>query len=107
MEGALPDAAIVLDPNLFIDRIVEIKGTHFERLHPITDYRRDPGEGRILFHCRRIGKDSDSENDLDVGGDLVMKVKIQYATFEPMLLPSLLTLLESLRGLHQMIPRSL
>ena len=52
-------------------------GSVFERLRPITDLRKDPGEGRILYICKRIkGPGSSVESDQD--DELVMKIKAQW-----------------------------
>lgn len=91
----------VIDPESFLDRIVEIDGTRFERLRPITDYRRDPGEARILYLCRRAVIDTANGYGND-DGDLVMKVKVQYVCLVPCHAAVQLTTIESLHGQHRM-----
>merc|ERR1712070_84806 len=53
----------------FLSKIIDINGTQYERLHPITDFRRDPCEARILYTCREI---NNPKND-----EYVLKVKVQ------------------------------
>ncbi|KAK3647029.1 hypothetical protein LTR56_008195 [Elasticomyces elasticus] len=65
------DSTGPVDPEGFLHRVVNIDGKSYERLEPITDYRRDPGEARILYLCRPNPEDAKS-NDL-----CVMKVKVQ------------------------------
>ncbi|KAK5174465.1 uncharacterized protein LTR77_001545 [Saxophila tyrrhenica] len=64
------------NPEDFLESIVEFPdGSRFERLHAITDFRKDPGEARILYLCRRH-----DPNDAGDGQDeqFVMKVKAQW-----------------------------
>ncbi|KAK4897550.1 hypothetical protein LTR27_004694 [Elasticomyces elasticus] len=60
------------DPETFLDRVVNIDGKSYERLEPMTDYRRDPGEARILYLCRPNPEDDAKSNET-----CVMKVKVQ------------------------------
>ncbi|KAI7301035.1 hypothetical protein KC315_g16876 [Hortaea werneckii] len=53
----------------FLSKIIDINGTQYERLHPITDFRRDPCEARILYTCRET---NDPKND-----EYILKVKVQ------------------------------
>ncbi|KAK5739422.1 hypothetical protein LTR17_005327 [Elasticomyces elasticus] len=69
------DSTGLVDPEAFLDRVVNIDGKSYERLEPMTDYRRDPGEARILYLCRPNPKDGAKSDDL-----CVMKVKVQYVT---------------------------
>lgn len=65
------------NPEDFLERIVEFPGgTQFERLEAITDFRKDPGEARILYLCwqKKPGPDlSERENET-----FVMKIKAQW-----------------------------
>lgn len=68
------------NPEMFLDRIVSFpNGSTYERLRPITDYRRDPGEARILFTCRQQSDhgSGSSMTNADDDRELIMKVKIQ------------------------------
>jgi hypothetical protein len=52
----------VIDPEDFLDKLVEFPdGNSFERTRPITDYRRDPGEARILYTCRSCQQPDDDD----------------------------------------------
>ena len=43
------------NPDDFLENVVEFPdGSRFERLEAITDFRKDPGEARILYLCRRV-----------------------------------------------------
>lgn len=65
-------------PEDFIDNIVEFEdGSAFERLQPLTDLRKDPGEGRIVYTCKRV-KGSISAAESSPDEELVMKVKAQW-----------------------------
>lgn len=72
-------------PDALLDKIVDFPDhTRYERLKPITDFRRDPGEARILYTCRRVGEyesNAPSFSPPDHGNEdeFVMKVKVQYA----------------------------
>lgn len=57
------------DPNAFLPESVDFDGTTYQRLGAITDFRRDPGEARILYSCRLKG-DRDEHN-------YILKVKAQ------------------------------
>jgi hypothetical protein len=64
------------NPEDFLEDIVEFPdGSRFERLPAITDFRKDPGEARILYLCKRI-----DPNDVDSGQaeEYVMKIKAQW-----------------------------
>lgn len=71
------------NPEDFVDKVVEFPdGSVFERLESITDLRKDPGEGRVLYVCKQI-KDADTpENNAShtskSGDILVMKIKAQW-----------------------------
>ncbi|KAK3050098.1 hypothetical protein LTR09_008753 [Extremus antarcticus] len=64
------------NPEDFLESTIEFPdGSQFERLHAITDFRKDPGEARILYLCKRVdsnGTDEDRENEY------VMKIKAQW-----------------------------
>ena len=62
------------NPDDFLESIVQFPdGSRFERLEAITDFRKNPGEARILYLCRRIDPDSPDHEER-----LVMKVKAQW-----------------------------
>jgi hypothetical protein len=66
------------NPEDFLDKIIRFPdGSQFQRLHAISDFRKDPGEARILYECRRI--DPSSTNG-DGQGDqtYILKVKAQW-----------------------------
>jgi hypothetical protein len=64
------------NPEDFLDDVVEFPdGSRFERLAAITDFRKDPGEARILYDCRRLDAD---DVDSDSKDQYVMKVKAQW-----------------------------
>jgi len=67
------------DPEAFLDRVLDFDGNYYERLIAMTDYRRDPGEARILYLCRRLVAGGASMVVTDSEETFVMKVKIQYA----------------------------
>ena len=64
------------NPESFLEETVEFPdGSRFQRLHAITDFRKDPGEARILYICKRIfPNDTDNVNE----EEYVMKVKAQW-----------------------------
>ena len=53
----------------------------FERISPLTDFRKDDAEARVLYICRRIkadGLEMKGENQEDGKDDLyVLKCKVQ------------------------------
>jgi len=61
----------------FLDKVVDFKGTSYELIQPLTNFRHChdgvPAEARIVFTCKQIGHDPQSEN--------VIKIKVQYAPF--------------------------
>lgn len=60
------------DPITFPD------GSQFQRLKPITDFRKDPGEARMLYTVKRLsGSLSAAERGVE-GQELVLKVKAQW-----------------------------
>ena len=76
-------------PDNFLDQVVSFEdGTSYERLRPLSDYRRDPGEARILYICKRStivscnGTDALTQQPTHGDGDqeFVMKIKIQYVS---------------------------
>lgn len=68
-------------PDEFLDTVIHFDdGTSYERLQPITDYRRDPGEARILYICRKVSRGRDGAGvapQTSEGEEFVMKVKVQ------------------------------
>ena len=76
----------IRQPDTFLDQVISFEnGISYERLWPLSDYRRDPGEARILYICKRSrviscdGTGTSSQQPSDSGEDeeFVMKVKIQ------------------------------
>ncbi|KAK0261673.1 hypothetical protein LTR01_001067 [Friedmanniomyces endolithicus] len=67
------------DPEAFLDRVVDLDHSRYERLTAMTDYRRDPGEARILYLCRRLVAGGSSMTETGSEETFVMKIKIQYA----------------------------
>ncbi|KAK5720234.1 hypothetical protein LTR15_007507 [Elasticomyces elasticus] len=72
------DSTGLANPEAFLERVIAINGKSYERLEPMTDYRRDPGEARILYLCRPNSEDGTKSDDL-----CVMKVKVQSASDDP------------------------
>ena len=77
----------IRQPDDFLDQVVSFEdGIAYERLRPLSDYRRDPGEARILYICKRSrviscdGTGTLSQQPVSSGEDdeeFVMKIKIQ------------------------------
>lgn len=67
------------DADGLLDRVVvfpEINAA-FERIRPITDFRKDDNEARILYICRRVKPDGQNGN-VDGAEDLyILKCKVQ------------------------------
>ena len=72
------------DADRLLDRVVHFPqiGAKFERIRPITDFRKDDAEARILYICRRVDPDLEIVNGSvqhDSPDELyVLKCKIQY-----------------------------
>lgn len=63
------------DPEDFIDKIIAFPdGSSYQRVQPITDLRKDPGEGRILYICKKINPATSQPE----GDDFVLKIKAQW-----------------------------
>ncbi|GAB1744636.1 hypothetical protein NU219Hw_g2032t1 [Hortaea werneckii] len=62
-------------PDTFLAKTIDFNGTQYERLEPITDFRRDPCEARILYTCRMISPQNAEE--------LILKVKVHIMTKMP------------------------
>src|ERR1700761_1394235 len=76
MENTETNGAPLGNPEDFLDETVEFPdGSRFRRLRAITDFRKDPGEARILYICKRIDTD-----DTDGGHETeyVIKIKAQW-----------------------------
>ena len=72
MTSDQPNGATSGDPEAFIDKTIEFPdGSKFERLAPITDFRKDPGEARMLYTCRQVAPDHNNK-------EFVLKVKAQW-----------------------------
>jgi hypothetical protein len=71
------------DADRLLEPIVDFPGEGFlfERLRPITNFRKDDTEARVLYICRRIKSDDVEANDIsqeDGKDDLyVLKCKVQ------------------------------
>lgn len=75
------DAVPASNADDFVDKIISgfPDGNVYERIRPITDLRKDPGEGRILYICNRQPPDAElgsmSHSAME---KLVLKVKAQW-----------------------------
>lgn len=70
----LEDAERLLDPILHFPEM----NMAFERLRPITDFRKDDAEARVLYVCRRIQPSSVNDGQKDGKDELfVLKCKVQ------------------------------
>ena len=72
----------VEDADRLLETIVEFdNGLLFERIRPITDFRKDDTEARILYICRRLDPGAQTVDELsqtDGKDDLfVLKCKVQ------------------------------
>lgn len=68
------DADRLLDPIVDFPEI----NSAFERIRPITDFRKDDNEARILYLCRRIQSDGKNGHSDGKKEDLyILKCKIQ------------------------------
>lgn len=73
------------DADTLLDRIVtfpEINAS-FERLKPITDFRKDDAEARILYICRRVKSGEQNPTTAATNGEdkedlYVLKCKVQF-----------------------------
>ncbi|CZT13531.1 uncharacterized protein RAG0_17028 [Rhynchosporium agropyri] len=73
----------VADADGILDKVqVFDDGSRYERLRPITDFRKDIGVARILYLCRRDPNDLNSTEDEEAEETLVMKVKVQVPCAE-------------------------
>lgn len=69
------------DADRLLDPIVDFPdiGAAFERVRPITDFRKDDAEARVLYICRRIQLESQIGGPQDGKDELfVLKCKVQY-----------------------------
>lgn len=56
-----------------LEKIVTFEdGSRYERLKPMTNFRKDDGEARIVYQCRRVLDESQQVYEA-----FVMKVKVQ------------------------------
>lgn len=72
----------VEDADRLLEPIVEFdNGLLFERVKPITDFRKDDTEARILYLCRRLDSNTPSLNgnaQAETNNELfVLKCKVQ------------------------------
>lgn len=68
------------DADHLLDLIVDFPDINaaFERVKPITDFRKDDAEARVLYICRRIQPDGQSGGQQDGKDELfVLKCKVQ------------------------------
>jgi len=67
-----------IQPDSFLAQVIHFDdGTSYERLRPITDYRRDPGEARILYICRKVESVRNVPLPSSQDAEYVMKIKVQ------------------------------
>lgn len=68
------------DQDAFVDKIISFPDDNtYERIRPITDLRKDPGEGRILYICNRQPEDAElGSMGHSATEKLVLKVKAQW-----------------------------
>lgn len=77
MAVEIVNGVVTGDPEDFLDKAVAFQdGSIFERTRPITDFRKDPGEARILYICRRTSTGSTGGANKD--HEFVMKIKAQW-----------------------------
>ena len=66
------------DADAILDKVVTFPdGSRYERLEPMTNFRKDEGIARILYCCRRephLLAPNDKADEI-----FVMKIKLQYA----------------------------
>lgn len=70
----------IADAERLLDSVVEFPEIEsaFERIRPITDFRKDDNEARILYLCRRVQVDATKETIEDKSRNLyILKCKIQ------------------------------
>jgi len=82
MSGTLPSVTETLLENPLV-----IDGSHFELIRPITDFRRDPNEARILYICRKVSNaatcDATHREEGSQDDEYVVKIKVQYVICLP------------------------
>ena len=65
------------DADAILEKVVTFEdGSQYERLKPMTNFRKDDGVARILYRCRRVSHESRQNEQVDE--TFVMKVKVQY-----------------------------
>ncbi|KAH7323477.1 hypothetical protein BKA65DRAFT_598089 [Rhexocercosporidium sp. MPI-PUGE-AT-0058] len=84
------------DADALLEKVVSFEdGSRYERLQPVTNFRKDDGVARILYLCRRKSEGS-SQNEQG-NEEYIMKVKVQVPCAEmkePMEGPNLETAAE-------------
>lgn len=73
------DADRLLDPIVQFPEIDSV----FERVRPITDFRKDDSEARILYICRRVQPKGTIVNVEDKNNLYILKCKVQYVRTTP------------------------
>ena len=65
-EGTLKNHGLTLeDADRLLEPFVEFPdvGAIFGRIRPLTDFRKDDAEARVLYICRRIGPESTTDSN--------------------------------------------
>lgn len=68
------------DADRLLDAVVEFPeiNSSFERVRPITDFRKDDNEARILYICRRLQPEGQNGSSDDKYKNLyILKCKVQ------------------------------
>ena len=77
----MTQALTIEDADRILDVVVHFPeiNASFERLRPITNFRKDDSEARILYLCRRTtSNDSNADSGEKDGNDIfVLKCKVQ------------------------------
>ena len=67
----------------FLRDIVDlVYDNNIRQLTPITDYRRDIGEGRILYSCKHLAAGLEADAPGTIKADCVLKIKMQVGPRE-------------------------
>ena len=67
--------------DVFIDKIIDFdNGDRYERSQPLTDLRKDPGEARIIYTCRKLPTSTTDDDDDSIvdEGEFVVKIKAKW-----------------------------
>nr|POE63436.1 hypothetical protein CFP56_04339 [Quercus suber] len=58
-------------------------GWGYERVQAMTNFRKDDGEARILYTCKRVSQSPSQSDQSSVDESFVMKVKVQVPSLLP------------------------